>query len=212
LENIVEIDLDANNDGNFSGAGEVSVASVSSTWPAEDPGTSTMILPKTGFAPGISTLLPVQPSGNYYSSFSSLSIEIPKLSVHAEIFGVPNTVDSWDVTWLGQNVGWLSGSAFPTWSGNSVLTGHVWDEFNRPGIFNSIKQLSYGDQILIRAYGVNYTYEVRDNRLITAENIKSALKHEDTSWVTLLTCEGFTKETNSYPYRRIVRAVLVSID
>jgi len=59
----------------------------------------------------------------------------------------------WDVTWLEDNVGWLNGTAFPSWDGNSVLTAHVTDSNGLPGPFANIKKLKYGDQIIILMFG-----------------------------------------------------------
>ena len=88
-----------------------------------------------------------QSAAQGYSTYNDLTLEIPVLKVKTAIVGVPETADGWDVTWLGNQAGWLNGTAFPTWSGNSVLAGHVWAANNRPGIFINLKQLEYGDQI-----------------------------------------------------------------
>jgi LPXTG-site transpeptidase (sortase) family protein len=115
------------------------------------------------------------------------------------------------VTWLGKNAGWLSGTAFPTLTGNTVITGHVWDAYNQPGVFYELKKLKYGDWIKIYAWGQEYTYEVRDNELVDPNNVKFALKHEELDWVTLVTCEDYNSLFMNYSYRRLVRAVLVSV-
>ena len=90
------------------------------------------LLPATGFAQNKVTSLPFQPADKTYTS-TDLWLEIPRLSVKMTIVGVPQSSDGWDVAWLDKNAGWLDGSAFPTWNGNSVLTGHVWDVLNKPG-------------------------------------------------------------------------------
>ncbi len=84
-------------------------------------------LPKTGFTPGHVTRLPAQPDELKYTSYSDLELEIPSLGVKLPVVGVPRSGDSWDVSWLNDQAGWLEGSVFPTWDGNSVLTAHVWD-------------------------------------------------------------------------------------
>jgi sortase (surface protein transpeptidase) len=61
------------------------------------------------------------------------------------------------------------------------------------------------------AYGKVYTYEVRENKLITTSNSSTAFKHEDNARITLITCENFNASKTSYDYRRMVRAVLVSV-
>lgn len=167
-------------------------------------------LPATGFPMGKVTKLPVQPASKAYVS-TDLILEIPALGQKMNIVGVPQSDDSWDVTWLGNNAGYLAGSAFPTWSGNTVITGHVWDAWNQPGPFAQLKMLKHGDQIKIHAFGQVYTYEVRESKLVTSRNVKAVLQHEEYDWVTLLSCEYYNPFTGGYLFRRAVRAVLVSV-
>jgi LPXTG-site transpeptidase (sortase) family protein len=185
-----------------SGSGSGSSTSQSS-------GNST--LPATGFAPGRISALPIQAAP--YADLGDLWLEIPSLGVKTTIVGVPQSDDetAWDVSWLGNQAGWLNGTAFPSWSGNSVITGHVWDANNKPGLFVNLKQLKYGDQVKIHAWGQVYTYEVRDAQLVSPANVDTALQHEDQAWVTLVTCEDFSPLNAKYSYRRIVRSVLVRV-
>lgn len=167
-------------------------------------------LPKTGFSPQAMTILPAQPTDQLYNA-TSLSLSISRLGLNAPIVGVPLINGDWDVSWLGADAGWLNGTAFPTWSGNSVLTGHVWNADNTPGIFLQLKTLAYGDQVRIHAWGQTYIYEVRENRLLAPTEINVAIEHRDETWLTLLSCESYNTLTDSYTWRRMVRAVLVSV-
>ena len=171
---------------------------------------ATTVVPKTGFAMNTLTNLPAQPAGLAYSS-TDMWIEIPSLSVKMTVVGVPKTSAGWDVTWLGSQAGWLEGSAYPTWSGNSVLTAHVWDALNKPGPFARLKELRYGDRVKVHAFGQVYIYEVRETVSILPGDAKSMLKHQDKPWLTLITCEGFQSTAQEYNSRRMVRAVLVSV-
>jgi LPXTG-site transpeptidase (sortase) family protein len=169
-------------------------------------------LPKTGFRQGVVTTLPKQPASSAYKAYDSLVLEIPSLKVKANIVGVPQTSNGWDTSWLGANAGYLYGSAFPTWAGNSVISGHVWDADNKPGLFANLKSLKYGDKFMIHSYGNVYTYEVRESRVLWPSQTNIAMKsYEDHSWVTLLTCETFNFLGGDYNLRRMVRAVVVSI-
>ena len=125
--------------------------------------------------------------------------------------GVPQSGDGWDVTWLGNSAGYLAGSAFPTWAGNTVITGHVWDTYNQPGPFADLKALSYGDKIEIKAWGATYVYEVRESKLVGTKNINAVMQSEKYDWVTLVTCEFYNPLTGNYFLRRMVRAVLVEV-
>jgi LPXTG-site transpeptidase (sortase) family protein len=167
-------------------------------------------LPDTGFSMGRLASLPVQPVSKAYAT-TDMMLEIPSLAVSIPIVGVPQSDESWDVTWLGNSAGYLAGSAFPTWAGNTVLTGHVWDANNNPGPFAEIKDLQYGDLVQIQAWGMTYTYEVRESRLLFPGNVEKVMEHEEYDWVTLVTCEFFNPFNNSYIFRRMVKAVLVDV-
>ncbi|MBT3323461.1 MAG: sortase [Anaerolineae bacterium] len=167
-------------------------------------------LPTTGFRHGSVTALPQQPTAKAYAS-TTMMLEIPSIGVEIPIVGVPQSDAGWDVTWLGNGAGYLAGSAFPTWAGNTVITGHVWDAWNQPGIFSDLKTLKYGDQVQIKAWGQVYTYEVRESKLVTTKNVNAVLQSEEYDWVTLVTCEFYNPFTGDYLFRRSVRAVLVSV-
>ena len=167
-------------------------------------------LPDTGFMPGIMAELPRQPKEKAYAA-TVLTLQIPKLGLKMPILGVPFVSSEWDVSWLGNNAGWLENSSFPTWSGNSVLTGHVWNADNTPGVFANLNKLRYGDKIEVRMADQLYVYEVTENLRIQPDQIDLAFESKSSSWLTLLTCEGFEEETATYGARRMVRAVLVNI-
>ena len=170
-------------------------------------------LPETGFAPHRVTALSSQPADRAYSSLGDLWLEIPTQNVRSNIVGVPGSDQGWDVTWLGDNIGWLNGTTFPSWTGNSVLTGHVYSSNGLPGPFMNIKNLKYGDTIIIHVYGEKYIFAVQSTRLSHSTATEFALRHlEDRSYLTLITCQGYNPLNDSYLFRRIVRAVLVDVE
>jgi LPXTG-site transpeptidase (sortase) family protein len=186
-------------------AGSSSTSSDEETNPA-------ISLPRTGFAAGWNGVLPVQNAINAYSTINDLSIKIPAIGVNTSIVGVPQNDGQWDVTWLGSRIGWLEGSEFPTWIGNSVLTGHVWDTDNQPGIFVDLKKLKYGDQIILHAWNQDYIYEVRETKSVSPNSVATVFTHkEDHSWLSLLTCSSFDEKTETYTSRTLVRAVLIKV-
>ncbi len=168
-------------------------------------------IPVTGFAPGRVTQLPKQPANLAYSDLDGVRLEIPVLSVNVPIVGINLTSKGWDLTWLENNAGYLQGSAYPTWAGNSVLTGHVLDASNAPGPFAYIKDLQIGDRVMVHMGGYVYVYEVQENRELLPSNLSAVFRHEDYNWITLVTCEDYNLRRQSYNYRRVVRAILVSI-
>ncbi|MGB8982551.1 MAG: Ig-like domain repeat protein, partial [Anaerolineales bacterium] len=168
--------------------------------------------PQTGFAPGVVTLLPEQPADKAYTDLEELWLEIPRLNLKTGITGVPLKPDGWDVTWLNWQVGWLEGTAYPTWQGNTVLTAHGYTADGEAGPFARLKELSYGETIVIHLSGMKYTYAVRTNLLTSSNNTYWLTKHEQLDWITLVTCQQYDANTRSYRYRRVVRAVLVSVE
>jgi LPXTG-site transpeptidase (sortase) family protein len=167
-------------------------------------------LPATGFPQGVVSPLAEQPQDMQYTE-TVMMLDIPSLAVSTPIVGVPIGGNGWDITWLGGNAGYLDGTAFPTWNGNTVITGHVWDANNQPGPFANVKYLNYGDTIQIRAWGLTYTYEVRETTTVRPWQVNSALREETYDWVTLVTCEDYQDGSQSYATRRIIRAVLVDV-
>lgn len=168
-------------------------------------------LPETGFAPGRVTLLPEQPLAKQYSSLEDLRLQIPTLGVDVPIVGVPVGDTSWDLTWLNGEAGYLEGTAYPTWNGNTGITGHVYDANGKPGPFVNLAKLKWGDQVIVESNGRKYIYEVREN-IKTTDGDLSVLKHEDTPWLTLLTCQGFNEKTGKYDWRIAVRATLIRVE
>ncbi len=168
-----------------------------------------VILPATGFAPGVITTLPEQPADKSYAA-TDVWMEIPSQGIKMPIVGIPLVDGDWDLSWLSQEAGWLNGTAFPGWEGNSGLTGHVTLPNGKPGPFANLGGLKWGDRIIIHAYGEMYIYEVRENRTIKPYSV-SVLKHEDDAWLTLITCKTYIESTNTYADRTAVRAVLVKV-
>ncbi len=164
-------------------------------------------LPRTGFAPGRVTSLAPRPAA---AAPLDLRLRIPRLGVDAAVVGVPLTAQGWDVAWLYDQVGWLHGSAFPTWAGNTVLTAHVWDADGTPGLFYGLADLRYGDRIWLHTPTAAVAYMVVDNRLLGPAAVTTAFAPADHDVLTLLTCQGYDPAQDRYAYRRMVRAVPVA--
>jgi hypothetical protein len=43
-------------------------------------------------------------------------------------------------------------------------------------------------------------------------NTSYLTRHEDYSWLTLITCQRYNERTGTYRYRRVVRAVLIEVN
>ncbi|MBE0683215.1 MAG: sortase [Anaerolineales bacterium] len=173
--------------------------------------TSGFLIPVTGFAPHQTTTLPAQPADKAYKPMGEMTIEIPTLGINFPIVGASITNKTWDLTWLQNSVAYLEGSAYPTLAGNTVLTAHVLDAANNIGPFSDIKGMQVGQMVYIHANGQTYVYQVQESQKILPTSIAKIFKHEEDSWVTLVTCEDYNAKTGLYTTRRMVRAVLISV-
>jgi LPXTG-site transpeptidase (sortase) family protein len=168
-------------------------------------------IPSTGFAPGRLTSLQVQPAAKRYSA-QDMILKIPVLAIEQVILDVPFVDGGWDVAWLGDSIGFLQGTAFPTHAGNSVLTGHVYNADGLPGPFINLSTLKWGDRIVLHAWDQDYVYEVRSvDDWVKPSDTRLLTKHEELPWLTLITCKGYDEKSNSYHWRTVVRAVQVEV-
>lgn len=170
-----------------------------------------VFLPITGFAPGVVTRLNAQPAEKLYHSNDGMFLQIPRLNVNIPIVGVPQSNGGWDLTWLDNAAGYLEGTAFPSWPGNSAITAHAYLSNGQPGPFANLGTLTWGDQVIISAWGQRYIYEVRALQVVSPAAIQ-AITHEDQPWLTLITCKDYNILTQSYSSRLLVRAVQVKIE
>ena len=176
--------------------------------PISNPAGNVFFIPLTGFPPNASTHLEHLSRPVYEAT--DLRIEIPDLHVDTSIVGVDMKDGDWDVSWLQDQVGWLNGTAYPTLDGNSLLTGHVVKADGKPGVFFHLKYLGVGEYIFIYNGGYRYTYQVKSNTLVQPDDA-SVLQHEETSYLTLLTCDSYDETAGTYLQRVAVRARLVDV-
>jgi LPXTG-site transpeptidase (sortase) family protein len=170
------------------------------------------VLPQTGFRSGVDTQLPEQKLSEIYQQYNTVSLEIPSLDVEAPIVGVPVSEGGWNLTWLGDQAGWLHGTTFPSWAGNSAITAHVVDSNGKPGLFENLGELKWGDEVIVHAYGQAYVYTVRSvEKYVQPDDTSSAFEHEEFPWLTLITCKGYDEDSDSYDWRVVVRAVQTRI-
>ena len=169
---------------------------------------NTFLIPVTGFAPGMVTQLDIASHPIYDAT--SLTIQIPVLKVNTSIVGVESKQGNWDVSWLQNQVGWLNGTAYPTWKGNSVLTAHVVNADGKPGVFSKLKSLGVGEYIFVSSAGYRYTYKVVTNAIVEPTDA-SVMKHENKSFLTLITCDSYDETTGTYLHRVVIGATLVDV-
>ncbi len=167
-----------------------------------------VVEPETGFAPGVNTRLPLQPLAELYQAYSAMSLQIPALAVNIPIAGIPQSGNSWDITWLGSDAGWLNGTAFPGYDGNSVIVGHVYLANGLPGPMLNLETLKWGDQILVVNGNKTLVYAVTSVAYVRP-NDASIFRHSDSPVLTLVTCKGYDETTGHYRWRIVVKAKLI---
>ena len=167
-------------------------------------------LPETGFAPGRHSEISNQPSALSYRNLGEMWLQIPALEINAPIVGVSTSDQGWDLTWLWNRVGYLEGTAYPSWQGNTALTAHFVLPNGLPGPFADLGKLAWADRIVLHANGLQYVYHVT-YVWSTHPNDLSVLRHEEMDWLTLITCDAYDEISDQYLRRTIVRAVLIEI-
>ena len=174
-------------------------------------GSRSDVLPRTGFAPGVVTKLP--PQRVSYSAYNQLRLRIPSLGIDSEILGIPKTEGDWDVSWLGDNVGWLQNTAWPgsVKAGNTVLTGHSYNDLGYPGVFANLERLTYDCSISITAFGETFVYLVDSVQTVFADTPQVLSQKTDVPELTLITCKYYNAASNQYDGRVVVKAKLAEI-
>jgi sortase (surface protein transpeptidase) len=64
---------------------------------------------------------------------------------------------------------------------------------------------------MIHLDGMVYTYVVQSNTLVSPQATSYLTRSDTYSWLTLVTCQNYDELTDTYRFRRVVRAVLVSV-
>jgi LPXTG-site transpeptidase (sortase) family protein len=164
-------------------------------------------IPVTGFAPERVTDLSGLPVTKYDVK-NDVTLEVPALKLKMPVVGVPMKDNTWDVNWLLNQAGWLEGSAFPGFSGNSVLTSHVTLSYGQAGPFENLHKVKAGDKVFVRAFGNLYIYEIKSVKKLDPTD-PSILQHEGKSWLTLVTCADYDENAQTYIKRLVVKAALV---
>lgn len=138
-------------------------------------------------------------------------IFIPRIGVSAPIIPVFLDGESWNVSQLGMNVGYLQGTAWLDEIGNVVLSGHVDLRDGRAGIFRKLPELQAGDQILIIYEGNERTYAVSELMNVEPEDL-TPLYPTDFERLTLITCdvETYNFFQDTYQKRVVVVAERIS--
>lgn len=73
-----------------------------------------------------------------------------------------------------------------------------------------LQDLGVGEYIFVINSGYRYTYQVVSNAFVSPHDA-SVMKHEDKSFLTLITCDTYAETTGIYLRRVVVRAALIDV-
>jgi sortase A len=137
------------------------------------------------------------------------SIFIPSVGIRAPVITTIIRDNTWDVTHLGTNVGYLQGTSWTTQPGNVVLSGHVEMNDGRQGVFATLDEVAVGDQVSISDRGRTYQYRVREMYYVQPDDL-SVVYPTGEDILTLITCSDYNFVRNIYERRFVVVADRIS--
>jgi LPXTG-site transpeptidase (sortase) family protein len=91
-----------------------------------------------------------------------------------------------------------------------VITAHAVNADGKSGLFARLKYLDLGEYIYVYSAGYRYTYQVKSKQFVQPNDM-NVLKHEDKSYLTLITCDSYDERSETYLKRVVVRAQLVDV-
>lgn len=112
---------------------------------------------------------------------------------------------SWNLHFLGHNVGHLEGTAWVDAPGNIVLAGHVEMANGQPGVFAQLENLVREDVILLQVGAELRIYAVTDVLRMAPTDL-SVLYATPDDTLTLITCDGYDLLSNTYSERVVALA------
>jgi LPXTG-site transpeptidase (sortase) family protein len=135
---------------------------------------------------------------------------IPAMNLDVPVVLAPIVSATWQVDHLGTDkVGHLEGTASPGDPSNVVLAAHVTTAHRVYGPFAGMGRLQPGDEIIVYSGDLAFTYVVDYRKLVERTDVDVVYPTE-TGRVTLLTCNKWSDEHQSYQQRLAVVGQLVT--
>lgn len=161
-------------------------------------------LPATGFTGSEKPMMPE----NFDYQHTGMRVEIPSISMSADIVKVPHDGSSYLTDWLGDSVGVLEGYALPG-NGPSVIVGHNHLNLQETGPLVNLYDVDEGDKIFIQSesgdvkiYTVFTNEKISENDFTAMERIANMKENA----IVFLTCEDERIE-GGYANRRVIAAM-----
>jgi LPXTG-site transpeptidase (sortase) family protein len=171
------------------------------------------ILPPAGMQENTWTLglpagLPANLPGRAVKS-EPMTLFIPSLGINASVKPIKTDGYSWDIRFLGAEVGWLVESQLPGERGNTVLVGHLTDRSGQPP-FKNLDKLETGRLVVLSTLDAEYYYEVKEQQVVAPDDL-SVIAPSTSGQLTLITCANWNQALKTYASRRVVIAELVRV-
>jgi LPXTG-site transpeptidase (sortase) family protein len=138
-------------------------------------------------------------------------IVIPVLLVDTVVKYVPFDGFTWLIGGLRSEVAWLGNTSWPGLGSNTALAGHVTVAGYGDGPFRYLEDVPVGEIIILYTERSIYTYQVRESRITTADDMAVTFASENPQ-VTLITCVDWDDDTETYLNRLIVLGDLVRVE
>jgi len=121
------------------------------------------------------------------------TLEIPKISISVPIIFSASSEKNSITKDLDQGVVYYPGSVYPGQTGHIVILGHSappgWPKIKHDWVFTDIEKLELGDKIFIDLDNKQYTYIVKQKKIIKAgEEIPQENLSPDSNVLTLISC------------------------
>ena len=140
-------------------------------------------------------------------------LRIPALNVAQPIVEIPLQNGRWDVSQLGGQVGWLSGTGtHPGADQAMVFAGHMTFPTSAAlveGAFANLQYATYGTEVIYHQGGHDLVYEVTAINRIDPADIEQ-INLADENSILLVTCTDWDGNGRVYNNRLLVRASLVT--
>jgi len=135
------------------------------------------------------------------------TLMIPSVGMQVGIKTFPLDGVSWAIDPYEPLVGHLQGTSWIDGNGNVALAGHSLYPDGRAGVFNSLYNVSLGDEIIVQEGNTVRRYQVSDIRVVEYTDI-SVVYPTAHNRVTLITCDipSFESQTGLYGERLVVIA------
>lgn len=138
-------------------------------------------------------------------------VVIPALNLDASVRFVPFGEETWDLTGLGVDVGWLGETPYATLGNNLVLAGHATVRGAAAGPFLYLQYLRAGTEVIVYTAEDRLIYQVSDQLVVNETDI-SVLEDNGTSRLILVTCTDWDEDTWRYLQRVAVFADQIRVE